>query len=240
MKVPLPPPFYPPTIESLDRFLLASSTFVKRYRRVYCFRSNPLLREGWNGSDTFNEEDDPAHEGLPLSWKDALCDETLCTVEDLALLASLRQVKPSWPESLRQFVRELEDCSLIFTPRNRFQTAPETKWGTNSGLTPKKKIEVDALASIIEDVATSQDEMPTIVDFGCGQGYLTHRLAVDLVGCTVVGVDQDSNRNNATMSKELNLHYVKRKLETSADWNLILNEFSRDQSSILIVGLRKF
>ncbi|KAJ3086473.1 Methyltransferase-like protein 25 [Quaeritorhiza haematococci] len=73
------------------------------------------------------------------------------------------------------------------------------------GMTPKKKIEVEILASLINDVAKT-NSVATIVDMGAGQGYLDAVLAFQY-GHTIIGVDDDevqtcgATKRSKTMTK---------------------------------------
>ncbi|KAJ3336177.1 hypothetical protein HDU93_003492 [Gonapodya sp. JEL0774] len=194
----------------------------------------------------------------------------------LADLASRRQTVPGWPSSLEAFVRGIGQVSLDFNPPQTAQARSEDCLrlsGNPTGMKPKKVAEVDALASLIAQVAASvfgmekapahnaaviapasaNNASPIIIDFGCGQGYLTRRLAQDMK-CRVIGVDSSpvqtagarrraggSGDPSATIpaSKDgLDLHYVQRTLTNSDDWKAVVQEFSAEGAvPLVVVGL---
>jgi SAM-dependent methyltransferase len=122
------------------------------------------------------------YDKVPQEWK------VLENVEFSVLnqIVSSGFVDPSWPNSLREFIRNAHtlpikrNCTL-----EPLHILPDIRIGMNE----KKVTEISFMASEIHKMC-SETGANYVVDFGCGQGYLSTVLAYQL-GYHVVGIDCD-------------------------------------------------
>ncbi|KAI9594792.1 methyltransferase domain-containing protein [Syncephalis fuscata] len=138
-------------------------------------------------------------ERFELAWREALLPSKVCNETELSSdlvdsvynsciqLAGYWEVKDSWPESFREFVKEAKLFSLDRTPVNCL--FPRVEEQLLYGVNPKKVHEIERLAWIIDELSQLH-KIDQIVDLGAGQGYLSRSLTYQY-GLNVLAVDAD-------------------------------------------------
>jgi SAM-dependent methyltransferase len=137
------------------------------------------------------------YDQVPADWK------VLEQVEFSVLneIVSNGFVDPSWPLSLQEFIRNAHslpihrNCTL-----EPLKILPDIRIGMNE----KKVIETSFIASEIRNLCL-ETKATHIIDFGCGQGYLSTVLAYQL-GYHVVGIDCDVKQVSGGEQRARRIH----------------------------------
>ncbi|KAI8819698.1 methyltransferase domain-containing protein [Fimicolochytrium jonesii] len=170
----------PEGFTSLTAYIDALLAFLEKHRRLWEFHAVDFYTENCWESDAF-----------PVEWR-VLKDDSV-SYDDLLALATNGTVKEDWPESLKEFVRLAKSLPLPRNPQphffSRFVDPTDLDNKVTYGMTPKKRHEVQLLASLIHHLASTHS-INSIMDMGAGQGYLDAVLAYTYQH-TVIGVDDD-------------------------------------------------
>lgn len=183
--ISLPPVFAPADnspaalLVAARAYLVSAVSFLGKHKTAFDFNANNFLLSG----DHFGDR-------LPAEWAVL----ALASLEQLCLVATGDDsdgILDTWPESLKDFVagcrkhalpRRERDVSLFdLASMPRIAEPPDMF----KGIPGKKVDEVRLLAPLVAKQAQSDR---TVVDLGCGQGYLTGLLARGY-GVDCLGVD---------------------------------------------------
>ncbi|KAI8926448.1 hypothetical protein BC831DRAFT_456229 [Entophlyctis helioformis] len=182
----------PESFTTPQAYIAALSAFIKE---------SSWLLDKFHAVDFF--VDDFWNQTFPSEWH-VLADDGQCSMQELLELASYGRVRSSWPASLLSFFERIRSLELPRDPSDPWLTSmvanlPPLDTRILYGMSPKKRLEVQSLASVINSLAVSNG-VTGIIDMGAGQGYLDACLAFTY-GHTVIGVDDNLIQTCGAKSK---------------------------------------
>ncbi|XP_078433489.1 S-adenosyl-L-methionine-dependent methyltransferases superfamily protein isoform X2 [Wolffia australiana] len=169
-------------------------------------------------------------------------------VEDfLAIPCGL--VQEHWPETLKEFVKNVKSLALPRDPKSPVQIFPyfrATELGTvlSQGMNQKKKHEVEVLSALVSAIAVSVGAT-TVIDVGSGQGYLAQVLSF-MHHLSVIALDASAHHASVTSSRaeRIRKHFMSQ-LRKSQNENKVLEGprtitrqvFSSDALTVLLKSI---
>ncbi|ORX48946.1 hypothetical protein BCR36DRAFT_354053, partial [Piromyces finnis] len=188
-------------------------SFINKYKNVWNWHVvDFFLNDCWYDNSIF-----------PNEWQ-FLKD---CSLEEILKMTSLHEVKDEWPESIKNYIKLTKEISLIRNPKlinlESHITQEEINKNILIGMNPKKVYEVKILASLIHNVAKSNN-INNILDIGAGQAYLSsvlayqHNLRVLGVDCNDIQICGASTRNEY-IKRALAFDNSKKNKETECNEN---------------------
>ncbi|KAJ3004297.1 hypothetical protein HKX48_001325 [Thoreauomyces humboldtii] len=174
-RIRLPPPF-----SSVRQYIDALISFLNAHRSLWQFHAVDFYTHDYWSSGA-----------LPWDWR-VLKDDATVSLHDLLSLAAHGTTRDQeWPASLLEFVRQARGFPLPRDPEPHHGSSPSSSVPLDTkvtyGMSPKKKLEVHALAGLIDRLARDRG-ISRVMDLGAGQGYLDSVLGYTYQH-TVLGVD---------------------------------------------------
>ncbi|KAF9571010.1 hypothetical protein EC968_001096 [Mortierella alpina] len=124
--------------------------------------------------------------GLEPSSPNGSTDEA-----NMTLLGEQEEGPQDWPESLKEFVRMVQELSINRTLDPDYAKFKDTlDIHLIPGMSPKKLHEVEILSGLMASYA-KEHNIRSVIDLGAGQGYLSRVLAFQHQLC-VLGVDSNT------------------------------------------------
>lgn len=204
-------------VEATKSYLASALNFTSKFRATYQYNAN----------DFFVSGEHFAEGRVPPEFEE-LAGTDVRGLLELAIGEGDDGIQPHWPELLKDFVR---GCRIHSLPRRHRDARlfPEDKVGMSlpkgqeskllRGIPAKKLDEVRLLAPVVAREAKGA----TVVDLGCGQGYLTSLLArgygIDAVGVDFQPIQTDGaeKRREKTGTGEGSLRFVCQKIDGDLD-----------------------